>query len=412
MGNLFLARATYIIIFTDHFKLSYTMKQPSLSLLFSLLALLSAEARHILGGYMSYRYVGDSVQIKMVIYRDCLGGGAPFDNPASIAVYRDGALFQELGATLMDINNITPWPLPCDPVNFPNLCLEVGTYFFVLHLPQNDTTGVYDVVYQRCCRNNSNNNLIDPGGTGHTLTVSIIPDARRWKNSSPDFPAEAPKFLACLYQPITFNLSATDAEGDSLVYGLCNPLSGGGPVLTAPGVWACTGAVPTPPCAPPFDPVLFAAPTYSFDKPFAADSLTLNPFTGQLRFTPTMLGLFSYAVCVEEYRNGKLLSRVQHELFMVPLDGISPAAEPPSSGIGQLRLSPNPTSSMLDLNLHDFVGQHVEIRISDAVGRVVFFQKKQAEPSERFSVGELVAGVYTLQVRAEGRVAQGQFVRQ
>jgi hypothetical protein len=377
------------------------MKQLSLSLLFSLLALLSAEARHILGGYMSYRYVGDLVQVKMVIYRDCLGGGAPFDNPANIAVYRDGVLFQELSAMVTDINNITPWPLPCDPLNFPDFCVEVGRYSFVIHLPQNDTAGVYDVVYQRCCRNNSLNNLITPGETGHTLTVSITPNARRWKNSSPDFPAEAPKFLACLHQPNTFNLSATDAQGDTLIYSLCNPLGGGGPILSSPGVFSCEGAIPTPPCGPPFDQALFAVPTYSFDHPFAADSLTLNPFTGQLRFIPTMLGRFVYAVRVEEYRNGKLLSSVQHELVMIPLDGLSPAEEP-SSGIGQLSLSPNPATSSLDLNLQDFEGQNIEIRISDAVGRVVFFLKKQAVPP----------GVCTVQVRAEGRVAQGQFVRQ
>ncbi len=388
------------------------MKQLALSLLFSLLALTGAQARHILGGYMTYRHVGDSVLVKMVIYRDCLGGGAPFDNPASIAVYRDGVLFQEVMVTALAIENITPLPsdFPCDATNIPAICAERGTYSFALYLPPSDATGTYDVVYQRCCRNNSTNNLIDPGGSGHTLTVSITPAARLSKNSSPTFSDAPPQLFACLHQPNVFDLSATDAEGDTLLYTFCNPLLGGGPILTPPGVFACEGAVPTPPCPPPFDLVVFVAPTYSFVNPFGPGGLTLNGLTGAMEFTPQTLGTFAYAVCVEEYRNGQLLSRVQRELVMIPLDGISPTTEP--AALHELSLRPNPASSSINLDLIDFEGQTVEIPIADAMGRVVFSQKKQAILTENLSVESLAPEAYSVRVEADGRVAQGRFVRQ
>lgn len=388
------------------------MKQLILSLLFSLSTFASAEARHILGGYMSYRYVGDSVQVTMVIYRDCLGGGAPFDNPASIAVYRDGVLFQEIMVTALAIENITPLPsdFPCDATNIPVICAERGTFSFALYLPVSDATGTYDLVYQRCCRSNGTTNLIDPGASGHSLTVSITPAARQLKNSSPTFSNALPQLFACLHQPNVLDLSATDAEGDTLLYSLCSPLSGGGPILTAPGVLACEGAIPTPACSPPFDQVVFAVPTYSFDKPFGPSDLALNGLTGRMDFIPQTLGTFAYAVCVEEYRNGQLLSRVQRELVMIPLDGVSPTIEPAT--LHELSLRPNPASSSINLDMIDFEGQSVEISIADAMGRVVFLQEKQAVLAENLSVESLTPGAYTVRVQAGSRVAQGRFVRQ
>src|SRR5690349_24676041 len=51
-------------------------------------------AKHIIGGDITYEYLGDGSgntkewRFTMKIYRDCNGGGAPFDYDASIAIYR------------------------------------------------------------------------------------------------------------------------------------------------------------------------------------------------------------------------------------------------------------------------------------------------------------------------------------
>lgn len=387
------------------------MKQLAFSLLFSLLALAHTEARHILGGYMTYRYVGDSVRVKMVIYRDCLGGGAPFDDPANIAVYRNGELFQTLGAALDSvefINASEQWPCDGKPP-FITFCLERGTYEFSLYLPPSDTGSTYQVVYQRCCRANSINNLVDPGGTGHTLTIAVTPDAHRWKNSSPVFPATMPQLVTCVHDTTVFDLSVTDEQGDSLVYSLCNPLTGGGPILSPPGVTTCEGAVPSPPCPPPFSQAIFAAPAYSATNPFSTDVVGLHPTTGRLLFVPHILGTFVYAVCIEEYRAGQLLSWTQHELNLYVVDaGPVAAAEPLTRR--NLTLHPNPASAMLRIDLTDFKGKIVEISLADATGRKVFSQKKEAAREEEVGVEQLPPGIYTVQVRSESGLARAKFV--
>ena len=49
---------------------------------------LSSNATHIVGGELTYRYVGnDQYEISLTVYRDCYNGVPPFDNPAYVFVY-------------------------------------------------------------------------------------------------------------------------------------------------------------------------------------------------------------------------------------------------------------------------------------------------------------------------------------
>ena len=49
-------------------------------------------AAHIVGGDFSYRHIsGDTYEIKMKMYRDCGGGGAPFENVLFVSVFDKGS---------------------------------------------------------------------------------------------------------------------------------------------------------------------------------------------------------------------------------------------------------------------------------------------------------------------------------
>jgi gliding motility-associated-like protein len=282
---------------------------------------LSLAARHIIGGVITYECLGEvspgvnRYKFKMIMYRDCNGGGAPYDNPANMAIYKgsyqDNFQYETFEVFIQDIQNLTATPPDC-VANIPNLCVEEGVYEFERDLPVDDVDS-YFIVYQRCCRNNTINNIIDPGGVGATYYAELTPAGQKVCNNSPVF-NNFPPILICNNFPIDFDHSASDVDGDLLLYSFFAPLAGGGPILTSPGVTGCNGAIPIPPCAPPFDQVVFTQPTYDFDEPMGGSpKVTLNGITGLITGSPNTLGQFVVGVQVEEYRNGVLLSVLRRE---------------------------------------------------------------------------------------------------
>jgi len=81
------------------------------------------------------------------------------------------------------------------------------------------SAGGYWVSWNSCCRNGSIINLINPLSQGMTLFMKIPDPGTYPGNSSPTF-VNFPPLAICLNQPINFNHSATDVNGDSLVYKL------------------------------------------------------------------------------------------------------------------------------------------------------------------------------------------------
>lgn len=284
---------------------------------------LSLLARHIIGGEITYECLGEVLagttrfRFTMKVYRDCYGGGAPLDDPAQFAIYRGtyntNSLFRQFAISSPDVQNIVPLPPDCVS-NVPSVCVEQGTYTFVQDLPKlTDPTQSYFVVYQRCCRNESITNIIDPGSIGATYMVEVGYDAQQLLNNSPVF-NNFPPIIICNEFPIDFDHAATDADGDLLVYSFCSPFAGGGNILQAPGLFSCEGAVPTPPCNPPFDNVPFTVPTYSPGNPMGGSpQININPVTGFISGSPNKLGQFVVGVCVQEFRSGKLLSTIKRE---------------------------------------------------------------------------------------------------
>ena len=69
--------------------------------LFAILTMpLVSKGDHLVGGEIYYECLGnDDYLITLKVYRDCFSSGAPFDSPASIAVYdANGGLVTALNA--------------------------------------------------------------------------------------------------------------------------------------------------------------------------------------------------------------------------------------------------------------------------------------------------------------------------
>ncbi len=192
-------------------------------------------ARHIIGGEITYKFLGvfggsNRYEITMKIYRDCYGGGAGFDDPAKVAIYRgtedNNAYVTTLNFSNPTVKNLPPIPPPCVS-SLPSVCVEEAVYKRTVDLPIL-TNESYFVVYQRCCRNQTINNLVSPGDIGATYTIAITPEAQKQQNSSPTF-KNFPPIIICNNIPLEFDHSATDPDGDLIFYSLCSPLAGGGP---------------------------------------------------------------------------------------------------------------------------------------------------------------------------------------
>jgi gliding motility-associated-like protein len=292
-------------------------------LLFSLLSSpFLLEAKHIIGGVITYKFIkntpqGNEYEFTMTVYRDCRGGGASLDNPAQLAIYQgtinNSALKESFTSPLLIDPPVKLIPdTPHCVSNVPDVCVEEGQYKFTRILPVL-TNESYFIVYQRCCRNETILNLLKPGNIGATYFIELTPEAMAVGNSSPVF-KNFPPIIICNHVPILFDDSAIDPNGDQLVYSFCPPLQGGGNILNGPGLFGCDGAVPTPPCPPPFNVALFVVPAYSASAPMGGNpKITINPITGEITGTPNLLGQFVVTVCVKEFRNGKLLSTVQRE---------------------------------------------------------------------------------------------------
>ena len=250
---------------------------------------------------MYYDCLGNNqYRVTLKVYRDCFGGQAPFDNPASFGIFSGGTLVQTFQIFSPQINNI---PVVIDNpclVAPPNVCVEEGTYSTILTL--GPSTQGYDIVYQRCCRNHTIRNLTNPGIQGATYATHIPANALAICNSSPRF-NNFPPLAICAGDPLNFDHSATDPNGDSLVYRLCATYLGGNQ----------TNPAPAPPSAPPF-PIINYAPGYSALNPMDANpAIAIDPVSGMLSGTPTQLGQYVVGVCVDEYRNGILINTHQRD---------------------------------------------------------------------------------------------------
>ncbi|MEM7162090.1 MAG: PKD domain-containing protein, partial [Bacteroidota bacterium] len=107
----------------------------------------------------------------------------------------------------------------------------------------------------------------------------------------------------CLNIPLEFDHSASDSDGDDLVYELCTPFQGGTQFTPAPN----------PPSGPPFQNVVYAG-GYSSTNPIdAMPGLAINESTGLLTGIPTQIGQYVIGICVKEYRDGQLLSEVRRD---------------------------------------------------------------------------------------------------
>lgn len=272
-----------------------------LALLFALGGTQSAFATHIIGGEMNYQCLGNNnYQISLTVYRDCFLGEAPLDDTAYVAIFDSRRnLVETLPILLGSVDSIQQ--VDACLLIPPNICVETTTYIDTINLlPQ---VGGYHLAYQRCCRNSTILNIVDPLNTGATYDIRLTEAAMLSCNNSPIKKIEPPTFV-CVNRPLVWDNSALDIEGDSLVYRLCTPLDGG---------ISIDNPRPRPALPPPYKEIVWNQPTYNLNNILGGTALKINAKTGILTGTPNIIGQFVVGICIDEYRNGQFLSTTRRD---------------------------------------------------------------------------------------------------
>ncbi|MEN0045830.1 MAG: hypothetical protein AAF806_02090, partial [Bacteroidota bacterium] len=150
----------------------------------------SSNASHIVGGEIGYRCLGDGrYEITLNVYRDCFYAeeDTEFDNPASVGIFnaRTGMLLQELKMSFMQDDTLSGLFQDNCLIIPSDVCVHTSTYREIVNLTT--ISDGYEIVYQRCCRNQTIMNVIEPLETGATYNIVLTEAAMRSCNSSPRF---------------------------------------------------------------------------------------------------------------------------------------------------------------------------------------------------------------------------------
>lgn len=264
-------------------------------ILISLVPFLS-HATHVVGGSLTYVYNGGSnYTITLKLYRDCGPGTAALPGSVTIKIVDNNGLSfnpsKNVTINLTSVTNIAASLDPCAIPPNPSPCVEEAIYTTTVNnLPPNATG--YNMYFQICCRNGSILNITNPGGAGESFYANI-PGTNFLPNSDPVFNSFPPLFI-CVNKPFTFNHSATDANGDSLVYSLYQPYNNPAPTFSNNTI--------------SFTPVTYVG-GYNSLNPLGAGPFSINSSTGLLTGTPGTLGQFVVGVMVKEYRNGVYIGK-------------------------------------------------------------------------------------------------------
>ncbi|AUD02774.1 gliding motility-associated C-terminal domain-containing protein [Spirosoma pollinicola] len=192
-----------------------------------------------------------------------------------------------------------------------NLNFVVWTYEADIQLdPANygDAQGYY-MSYQTRNRNAGINNIATPDQTGFTFYLefpALQQNGQAFTNSSPHFGTINGEYI-CLGSPFTFGFDGSDTDGDELRYSMITPLNQKGNSQNTVS-------------AGPYPDVNWLSEYDANNSMPGNPSLTVDARTGKLSVTATQLGLFVFAVKVEEYRNGVKIGEVRRDFQFLVID--------------------------------------------------------------------------------------------
>ncbi|MCB9189731.1 MAG: gliding motility-associated C-terminal domain-containing protein [Flavobacteriales bacterium] len=257
----------------------------------------SAFASHIPGGNITYQCLGnDQYVITLTLFEDC---GTAFEtaNPKTIDISNDCGIGGLTQATLQnviyaqEVSQLCDAQLPfseCNGGAMPGIYMHQWTD--TITLPS--ACDSWHFSFTTCCRNVSENLV---GGSNNYYIETTLNNADAVCNTSPTVTTQMIPYI-CVNQPIVYNLGIYEADGDNLVYSLIDAAQSGSTSVPYQGGYTGTSPIP---------------------------GITINPNSGDLSFTPNLVGNYVVVVLVEEYDDdgnliGSLTQDFQFEVINCP----------------------------------------------------------------------------------------------
>ncbi len=283
----------------------------ALSLFLSLILLntQNALASHAKGADISYECLGNN-QYKVVasFYRDCygipepdslfsqiIGSGCGFfrnlylrkDNAYALTL--NGETVQS-GSEVSDLCQSSKSQSTCSSIFGQYPGVKIFFYSAIVTIPP--SCGTLTVSIAENARNDGINNLQNADFYDLFTFATINTNYTGGCNNSPVF-TSLPVPYYCVGQQYNFSHGAVDADGDSLVYSMVQPLDD----LNTPVPYASGYSVSNP------------MPT--------SNGFNFNSATGTMNFIPTQVGNYTIAVRVDEYRNGVFVGSTIRDIQFV-----------------------------------------------------------------------------------------------
>jgi len=279
-----------------------------------------SHATHIVGGGFDVQWIsGNTYQITLVVYRDCTSE-TEFNKNVYVGIYDKITHVRKdsIGIPQGTVSKINPSFAQC--VTAVPGCTEKAVYTRQITLSPtkyNNFNGYY-ISWERCCRNAIIQNIQSPGDASMTFYAEI-PSPARFINSTPKL-AVNPFTVLCVDNLFSYNITYTDADGDSLSYELITPVNGtltrdnpnddqfnNRPILN-PG---------------PYIPVTWLPGFSSNAEILGNPPLSIDVRSGQLNIKPSQAGVFVVGLKVTEFRNGVAIGLVHLELQFLVVNCLS-----------------------------------------------------------------------------------------
>lgn len=265
-----------------------------LSLVLSMLGF-AANASHLvpMGGDISYRYLGgDSYEVTLRFYRDCQSFSGTGISDLLVQSTSCGISGNIYSLSLVAGGEVTPL---CPASQNLSDCQGGSTFTGIyeeiyqgtISLPQHCTDYVLSV--SECCRSGAISNLSIPSSS-FTLQSQLNNGVVNFNNAA-IFNSQ-PSFYLTAGQTYYLDFSATDIDGDSLVYEVVE-------------VYRTAGTT---------NP--YNAPFTSANPMNSLPPATIDAVTGILSVTPTTVQDAAIAVRVKEYRGGVLVGTVLRDVHL------------------------------------------------------------------------------------------------